>query len=563
MAWRNAVVVGGVTASVLALSACGGSLGGGANGSAATGGSGGGAMVAQLTFPAEVDASVGGLVNYNPLAAKPLTTTWLYEPLIVRNNISCQETPWLATKATWEGNNKLTLDIRDGVKWSDGQPFTAKDVAFTFNVGKQYPAADKAGVWTDTFGSKATSVEAKGNQVVLTFGGAAIGKYQGIIETKILPEHIYGPAGDPTKFVDKTGVGTGPYKVESYNGRRLTLVRRDDYWQADKIKVQKLVLEGNFDASQAALKLRSGELDAYWGEIPNPQKTFVEADPKNNHFWYAPNGATVLTGNTTKAPFTDAKFREAISYAMNKDEMSTKATYGIMKPASQSGLKLPFMADLLPSAYAGDNATILPFDVAKANSLLDAAGYKKGANGKRTNPDGSPLSLSFTVQAGFIDFQALADVVVAGLVASGLDAKVTQIAPEAADAAKKSGDFQMLFDFTYGGCDIARGLGAKLSNQNIPTATDIKANVERWNDPASQAIVTKLDQTTDKAEQKALTGQLVDIMMKQFPVTALIYAPSRILYRTDKAIGWPSEQDPYGNPADDKLLIITHLTPPK
>ena len=103
MAWRNAVVVGGVTASVLALSACGGSLGGSSNGSAATGGSGGGAMVAQLTFPAEADASVGGLVNYNPLAPKPLTTTWLYEPLIVRNNITCEETPWLATKATWEG----------------------------------------------------------------------------------------------------------------------------------------------------------------------------------------------------------------------------------------------------------------------------------------------------------------------------------------------------------------------------------------------------------------------------------------------------------------------------
>jgi peptide/nickel transport system substrate-binding protein len=44
-------------------------------------------------------------------------------------------------------------------------------------------------------------------------------------------------------------------------------------------------------------------------------------------------------------------------------------------------------------------------------------------------------------------------------------------------------------------------------------------------------------------------------------VTPLIYAPSRIIYRTDKAVGWPSEQDPYGNPSDDRLLIITHLTP--
>ena len=46
--------------------------------------------------------------------------TWLYEPLIVRNNLTCEETPWLATKATWEGGDKLTFDIREGVKWSDG-----------------------------------------------------------------------------------------------------------------------------------------------------------------------------------------------------------------------------------------------------------------------------------------------------------------------------------------------------------------------------------------------------------------------------------------------------------
>ncbi len=52
-------------------------------------------------------------------------------------------------------------------------------------------------------------------------------------------------------------------------------------------------------------------------------------------------------------------------------------------------------------------------------------------------------------------------------------------------------------------------------------------------------------------------------MMTQYPVTALIYAPARILYRTDKAVGWPSEEDPYANPPDDQLLILTHLTAPE
>src|SRR3954453_9109013 len=105
------LIVTGLTAA-LALSSCAGSSAQKA-GDAAAGGGGG--MVAQLTFPSEADATVGGLANYNPYAPKPLTTTWLYEQLIVRNALTCEETPWLAEKATWEDGKKLTFDIRQGV----------------------------------------------------------------------------------------------------------------------------------------------------------------------------------------------------------------------------------------------------------------------------------------------------------------------------------------------------------------------------------------------------------------------------------------------------------------
>ena len=106
----------------------------------------------------------------------------------------------------------------------------------------------------------------------------------------------------------------------------------------------------------------------------------------------------------------------------------------------------------------------------------------------------------------------------------------------------------MLFEFLYGGCDVARGLGAKLSSAQIPTATDILPNVERWNDPATQATITKLGQSIDKAEQKTLTGDLVNTMMTKYPVTPLIYAPSRILYRTDKAVGLAQRAGPVRQP---------------
>lgn len=546
----------------LGLSACAGSRNAQENADNGDNSGGSGGMVAQLKFPAEVDASVGGLVNYNPYSPKPLTSTWLYEPLIVRNNLTCDETPWLATKSTWDGGEKLTFDIRDGVKWSDGQPFTAKDVAFTFNLSKEYPGLDAAGVWNDTFGAPASSVVAEGNQVIFTFSGNAAPKYDGIISTKILPEHVYSKVGDPTKYVDKSPVSTGPFKVGSYNGRQLVLERRADYWQADKIKVNKLVLEGTFDAAQAALKLRAGQLDAYWGEIPNPEKAFVSADPEHNHFYYAPNGMSVLTGNTERKPFDDPKFREAISYAMDKKAMSTKATYGIMAPASQTGLKLPYMDALLPAEFKGKD-TVMPYDIDKAKQLLEAAGYKAGAGGVRTMPDGSPLTVNFSVQAGWIDYQALADVIKDGMNAAGVDTKVTASAPDSVDGQKKSGDFTAMLEYLHGGCELAKNLGSKLSSKQIPTKTTILPNVQRYRSAAADAAIADLSKGTTRAEQLAPLAKLVNIMVTEYPVTSLIYAPARILYRTQNAVGWPSADDPYANPQDDKLLVMTHLSAPK
>jgi peptide/nickel transport system substrate-binding protein len=553
MSHTTSLLVGGLALSLVATGCAGSAQD--QEGEAADG------MIAQLTFPAEVDATVGGLGNYNPYSPTPLTAVWLYEPLIVRNNLTCEETPWLATGATWDGGDKLTLDIREGVTWSDGEDFTAEDVAFTMNLQKEFPGMDKAGLWNDTFGAPAESVTADGNQVVIEFEGNAAAKYDGIISTKILPEHVYSEVEDPTTYVDKEPVGTGPFEVESYNGRRLTLARRDDYWQADKIKVEKIVQEGIYDSSQAALKLENGEIDAYYGDIPNPEKTLVEKDPENNHYFYAPAGTTVLTGNLTQEPWSDPKFREAISYGMDKESMSDKGIYGIMAPASQTGLKLPAMEDLLPEQYAGAD-TVLPYDPDKAAEMLDAAGYEEGADGTRTMPDGSPLSVDFSVQAGFIDYEAIAEVIADNLNDLGVDTKVTASAPESVDEQKKTGDFNAVLEYLHGGCELARNLGSKLNSKQFPTEQDIFPNVGRYSDPATDEAIQGLSGATDREEQKPYLGELVDVMMTEYPVTALIYAPSRTIYRTENAEGWPTEDNAYASGADDRLLVMTNLTPP-
>ena len=167
------------------------------------------------------------------------------------------------------------------------------------------------------------------------------------------------------------------------------------------------------------------------------------------------------------------------------------------------------------------------------------------------------------MQAGFIDYQAIADVVVKGLNDSGVNAKVTASAPDSVDGQKKTGEFQLMLEYLHGGCELAKNMGTKLLSTQIPTKTEILPNVQRFKDPAVDAAVDKLAAQTDKEAQKAALEPLVETMMTRYPVTALIYAPARILYRTDKAVGWPSEEDPYANPSDDRLLWMTHLTAPK
>src|SRR5437762_10355742 len=105
----------------------------------------------------------------------------------------------LATNYQWNSaNTQVTFTIRQNVKWNDGQAFTADDVAFTFNLIKQYPSADSAGVWS--FLKSVTASDAK--TVVMTFLKAyppALPLIAG--KVNIVPKHVYESAGDPTKYL--------------------------------------------------------------------------------------------------------------------------------------------------------------------------------------------------------------------------------------------------------------------------------------------------------------------------------------------------------------------------
>ena len=168
-----------------------------------------------------------------------LSVGFIYEPLVFVNPLqNGKTTPMLATSWTWgPGNKSLTFTIRQGVKWSDGTPMTAADVAYTFNLIKKYPALDLTGVW-----SVLSSVTASGNTVTMDFSTAGAVPYFYYIadQTPIVPEHIWSTISNPTTNPVSNPVGTGPYLMSKCSPQNITYTANPHYWQPGLPKIAKI-----------------------------------------------------------------------------------------------------------------------------------------------------------------------------------------------------------------------------------------------------------------------------------------------------------------------------------
>jgi peptide/nickel transport system substrate-binding protein len=494
-------------------------------------------------------------INYNPYSPNVLNSAFIFEPLMIVNGYNCQVVPWLATDYKWQDAQTLAYTIRDGVTWNDGQPFSADDVVFTFNLLKQQPAFDTTGVWQTL-----DTVTSTGNQVTFKFKEPAANMFTRISSVLLVPKHVWATIQDPVKETNPGAVGTGPFKPASFNGQQLVLSRVPTYWQADKIHVQNLVFHKNAGGNEVEqLKLSQGVYDTNSMFVPNIKQVYVDKDPAHNHYWYPPGGEIALGFNLTKAPFDDLEFRRAVAYAIDRNAISTKAEFGYVQPASQSGLVLPGQKDWL-SPDIKDNGMI-PYDPKMAADILDKAGYKKDSSGKLLGKDGKQIEFTFLVQNGWTDWIQASQVVQQNLNALGMNVHVQTPAPDTIDQQRALGNFDMAFAVHGGSCSMYDNYHDYFySKASAPIGQKAPTNWIRWMDPDTDALIDQLRQSPDIAEQKKAVAGLEKILTTKYPTVPLWYGAHWFQYSTARATGWPNEQDPYALTTDN-LLIITHLTP--
>ena len=496
--------------------------------------------------------------NYNPflLTSKLSATEYMYERLMIVETYSCEEIPWLATGYEWTDPQTLVFDTRDGVKWTDGESFTAEDVAFTFNMLKEYPVLDLAGV-----GQYIDSVEATSdNQVTFSFNQPGASAFQMINGVAIVPEHIWSKVEDPTTFTNSEDpVGTGPMKVKAFNPRELTIERNPDYWQADDVKVQEIKFHKADAGGQIEqLKLSRGEYDHQGMYIPDIEKSYVSRDPEHNHYWYAPGGVISVYMNLTKAPFDDVEFRRALTTAFNHDEVVEKAQLGYVEQASQTGLVIPGQEEWLPEGL--ENEGKMPYDPDAADQALTAAGYELDSEGRRLDKNGDPISFSSRSRAIPRLGRGLRH---PGREPPGLGFDVAQETPTPAvhDEDRKTGNYDMMFGVYGGTCDMYRNFADPLdSERTAPVGEPALTNETRWSDPETDDLLADLKVATDEDAQKEAVTGLAGIMMDEVPNIPIWYGAKWFQYNTKNAVGWPNEDDPYVG-SNDFLPILTHLRP--
>ncbi|MEY9952435.1 ABC transporter substrate-binding protein [Leifsonia sp. EB34] len=544
---RMAAVLAGATVAALAMSGCSG-----AGGTGATGSDG---RIPLLNF-----GGFGGgsnpKANYNPYLATALSVgNYIYEPLMMQNQFSCTYQPWLATEMKWSDPSTLVFTLRDGVKFSDGTPFTADDVVFTFDMIKKYPALDTNGAWAHL-----ASVEKTGTgSVTFHFDGPGASSLTAINKVLIVPKHIWSKVADPTTYTNTKPVGTGSMLTDSFNPTTLVLKRNPDYWQADKIRVDKIQFNNSDQGQVDQLKLARGDYDMNAMYIPDIEKSYVAKDPKHNKYWFPAGSPISLYMNLDKKPFDDQSFRDAISKAMDKKTIVNEAEQGYVAQASQTSLVLPNAKDWLPSSIP--NGGYVSYDVDTAKADLDKAGYKLGSNGARLGKDGKPLSFSIQIPGGWNDWIQAGKIIQSDFKALGITVDMQNPTPDVQNQNRLTGEYDLTFGVRGGSCDIYRNFLEPLaSSETAPIGQAAKTNEVRWRDATTDSLIAQLGQESDVAAQKKTVGKLASIMYDQKPYIPLWYGASWFEYSTKRAVGWPSASDPYAKPGD-MPIILTHLKP--
>ncbi|MFN8444831.1 MAG: ABC transporter substrate-binding protein [Caldilineaceae bacterium] len=497
----------------------------------------------------------------------------MYEPLAFFSAFANKEIMWLAESYKYnDDSTELTIKTRQGIKWSDGEPFSAEDVAYTFTQLKELGSKVRWGVDVQQFVDSATAVDE--STVVVKFKVPAprffsFVTYKYDIGVYIVPKHIY-EGQDWTTFKDfdvEKGwpVTTGPFKVVASSPEQKIYDRRDSWWAADQglapmPEMERIVQLPDAAEQQQAQSLITNEIDMGFTLAPETFQTIFDQNEKiTTHagrkapYGYLDWWPVSMYVNTTKPPFDNPDVRWALSLFINRPQVIDVGWSGAntvstipMPPYPPLQRYFDKVSDLLKQYDTSE------FNPDKGGQLLEKAGFTKNGDGKWVDAQGNPLKLEVFVP----DFlNGMGMVVVQQLKEQGIEVNPSN--PPDWSTRFEKGDYEAAF-YGHGGSvnDPYATLNLYTSSsENVPGAH--QANFPRWTNADYDKIVDEVYITpmTDYTKLENLFHDAMAIWLPALPDIPLTQLYHRIGYNETYWTNWPTEDNPYVNGASWHLTF--------
>jgi peptide/nickel transport system substrate-binding protein len=453
---------------------------------------------------------------------------------------------------------EATFKLKPGLKWSDGQPLKGPDFVFGYNVIKDKDSGVTARFLVD----RTAKFEAKDDVTLVWTGvpGYLDANYYINLFTP-LPEHVLkgvAPKDIKSNPFARKPVGFGPFRVTNWvSGDRIELEKNPNYWRAAEglPKVDKVVFRFIPDTNQVMAQVIAGQCDIVTQDALNTDVIpFFDQAEKNGLLkpYYIPGSTWEhidfnVDPKTSPKPraelFTDVRVRQAVAYGTNRKEMNDKILFG----------KSKLLDVTIPSthwAYPKDDKDIVKYtyDPKKAEELLDAAGWKKGADGIRAK-DGVKLSGTISTTAGNKPREAVMQIFQANMKAIGIEVKLdfppsTVLFGRGKDSDYMSGNFDLMLYAWVAGPEPT--LLPYLCDQ-IPVADKAFSgqNDTRWCNKNFDAAYNKFISELDKAKRPAIALEALTIFSKELPALPL-YQRINVMATSPRVLNFkpdPSENE--------------------
>jgi len=413
-----------------------------------------------------------------------------------------------------EDGKTVTFNLRQGVTWHDGAPFTSADVQFTVMevLKKVHPRGP------NSFREVSSIDTPDAHTAVFNLDNPAPYMLRALsgYESPIVPKHLLEGQDPRSADLANNPVGTGAYKfVEWRKGQYVRLDRNEDYWKEGLPYLDRIV--GRFipDASTRTAAMENGEvMYGAYGAIPNIDAVRlrdIDGFSVTTDGYSMINPMSLIEFNTTQAPFDDPAIRQAISLAVDREFLIDNIWFGYGKPAT-SALSTNFAPTGLykaglPNYPANAN-------VAEAIALLDAAGFTPDDSGIRARAvlDLIPYGEDWR-RAGEYMKQALGDIGIA------LELRYEDV-PTWLKRVYADYDFAMNVNYFYQLPDPVLGVHRHYGSDQIRQGTHF-VNASRYSNPKLDDLLSAGAQEADATRRAEIYGEVQEILAEDMPVVNL------------------------------------------